>query len=245
MSFWQLISLAITQGITEFLPVSSSGHLNLLQSFLKITPSLSLDVFLNTATLLSVIIVFRHQVKDFFKNFSFIVIGSLPAAAIGLLFKDQIEDVFSKPQYLSIFFLITSLLLFSQKSIKNKNLRLTKRNALIIGLFQALALFPGVSRSAATLFAALILGLSVKNAFKFSFYLFIPASLGALLLNFNQTSVLTSLQALPGLTAFLITLITGIISLNLLRRLLISRHLWFFGFYTTAISIIIAILTPA
>ena len=237
MSLTSLLLLSLIQGITEFLPVSSSGHLNLFQSFLNITPSLSFDVFLNTATLFSVIFVFRRQIKNFLKNLPLIVLGSLPAAIIGLLFSSPIGSIFSQTQYLPFFFLFTSILLFSLKFIKAKNQPLTPLKALIIGLFQTLALFPGVSRSASTLFAALLLGLSPQNAFKFSFYLFIPASLGALLLNVGEVSSLSSFSALPSLTAFLLAFLVGILCLHLLRRLLIGRRLWLFGFYTLILSL--------
>ena len=241
MPLTPMLLLSLIQGITEFLPVSSSGHLNLFQSFLNITPSLSFDVFLNTATLFSVIFVFRRQLKDFFKNLSLIALGTLPAALIGLLFSSPIDSIFSQTQYLPLFFLFTSILLFSLKFIKTKNQPFTPLKVLIIGLFQALALFPGVSRSAATLFAALLVGLSPQSAFKFSFYLFIPASLGALLLNIDKINSLSlsSFQPLPSLTGFLTAFLVGVLCLHLLLRLLISRRLWLFGFYTLSLACLI------
>ena len=243
MPHWQLIILALTQAISEFLPISSSGHLNLLQSFFNLTPSLSLAVFLNTATLFSVIFVFHRQVSHFFKSLPLIIIGSLPATLIGLTYKDQIDSIFSQPQYLSLFFLITSILLLSLKFIPVKGQPLTPLKALIIGFFQALALFPGVSRSGATIFSALLLGLSPQNAFQFSFYLFNPASLGALLLNFNQIHTLSSFQLLPSLSAILIAFVVGIFCLRLLRRLLIHRRLWLFGFYTLFLASLVFFFT--
>ena len=232
MPHWQLITLALVQAVSEFLPISSSGHLNLLQSLFNLTPSLSFAVFLNTATLFSVIFVFYRQISSFIKSIPLIVIGSLPAAIVGIAYRDQIDSIFSHPQYLPLFFLITSILLLSLKFIKIKDQSITPQKALIIGLFQALALFPGVSRSGATLFAALLVGLSPKKAFQYSFYLFIPASLGALLINLDQINILSSFQLLPSLTGFLIAFLVGIFCLRLLRRLLVHHRLWFFGFYT-------------
>lgn len=243
MPHWQLGILALVQAISEFLPISSSGHLGLLQSLFDLTPSLSLAVFLNTATLFSVIFVFRYQIRHFFKSLPLIIIGSLPAAIIGLTCKDQIGSIFSQPQYLSLFFFITSILLLSLKFIQVKDLSLTPLKALIIGFFQALALFPGVSRSGATIFSALLLGLSATTAFQFSFYLFIPASLGALLLNFDQINTLSSFQLLPGLTSFLIAFLVGIFCLHLLRRLLTNHHLWLFGFYTLFLASLVFFFT--
>jgi len=243
MPHWQLIILALVQAISEFLPISSSGHLNLLQFLFGFIPSLSFAVFLNTATFFSVIFIFYRQISHFLKSLPLIIIGSLPAAVIGLTYKNQIDSIFSQPQYLPPFFLITSVLLLSLKFIKVKNQSLTPLKALIVGCFQALALFPGVSRSGATIFSALLLGLSAQNAFQFSFYLFIPASLGALLVNFDQINTLSSFWSLPGLTGFLIAFFVGIFCLRLLRRLLIHHRLWLFGFYTLFLASLVLFLT--
>ncbi|MBU3935046.1 undecaprenyl-diphosphate phosphatase [Patescibacteria group bacterium] len=239
MSFLQLLFLAFVQAVSEFLPISSSGHLNLFQSIFGLTPSLVLDIFLNTATLFSVFYIFRHQFRDFLKKIPLIFIGTLPAAILGFLFKDKIDLLFTRPDYLPLFFLITSVLLLAQKFITPKKSELTPVKALIIGLFQALALLPGVSRSASTLFAGLLLGLPLLQAFQFSFYLFIPASLGALVLNFTDISLLSSFISLESLLAFLFAFIVGIISLRLLQKLFTHRHLWYFAFYTLALSVIL------
>jgi len=232
MPFYQLLILSLVQAVSEFLPISSSGHLNLFQSVFGLTPSLALDIFLNTATLFSVLYLFRHQVSDFFKKLPLIIIGTLPAAVLGFLFKDKIDLLFTRPEYLPLFFLITSVLLLAQKFITPQKTKLTPAKALVIGLFQALALFPGVSRSASTLFAGLLLGLPLLQAFQFSFYLFIPASLGALVLNFTDIRLLSSFISLESLLAFLFTFAVGIISLRLLQKLFIGRRLWYFSFYT-------------
>jgi len=236
MSFFQLLFLSLIQGISEFLPISSSGHLNLAQFLFNLSPSLSLDVFLNTATLFSVLFVFRRQVKDFFVTLPFIVIATLPAVFFGLVFKDSLDFLFSQIQYLPLFFITTSLLLFSQKYINPKKQSLTWQKALIIGFFQALALFPGVSRSASTLFACLLVGLSPKKSFQFTFFLFIPASLGALALNITEIGNLTELSLSSSVLAFLITLLTGIFCLRLLQKLFSSQKLYLFSFYTLLLS---------
>jgi len=243
MPHWQLIILSLVQAVSEFLPISSSGHLNLFQFLFGFSPSLFLAIFLNTATLFSVIFVFRRQINHFFKSLPLIVVGSLPAAIIGLVYKDQIDSIFSQPQHLSLFFLITSILLLSLRFIQIKDQSLTPLKALIIGFFQALALFPGISRSGATIFSALLLGLSPQNAFQFSFYLFIPASLGALLISLDQINTLSSFQILPSLTGLLITFLLGIFCLRLLRRLLIHHRLWFFGFYTLFLASLVFFFT--
>lgn len=168
MSWYQSLILALTQAITEFLPVSSSGHLAIVQGFFNSTPSLSLDILLNTATLFSVLFFFRTQSKDFLNKSVYIFLSSLPAIFITLIFKNQIQYVFSQSKYLPVSFLVTSLLLFLTKSIKNnrdkrtcspplaEQTTLTPLKALTIGLFQSLAIFPGISRSASTIFAGLL-----------------------------------------------------------------------------------------
>ena len=108
----------IIQGATEFLPVSSSGHLNIFQSLFNLKPSLDFDIFLHLATLLSVIVFFRQKLKFFFINLPQIILASLPAAIIALVFGSQIEQLFSDLSYLPFFFLITSIILFSTKFIK-------------------------------------------------------------------------------------------------------------------------------
>jgi len=226
--------LAIIQGISEFLPISSTGHLNLAQHLFKLTPSLSLDIFLHIGTLIAVLFFFRNQIKYFFSNIFFIVLASVPAALVGILFKSQISNIFSSISFLPYFFLITSILLFSTKFIKVKNNHLSIKNALIIGLFQALAILPGVSRSGATITAGLLMGLSPLEAFNFSFCLFIPATLGAVLLDYKNLTFSSSL-----LLPLILTILVGLVSLNILKNILISKNFWKFGIYTLILAIIL------
>jgi len=239
MSWPYSLFLGFIQGLTEFLPISSSGHLNLTQYFLNLTPSLSFDIFLHIATLFSVLIYFRGQFKYFFKNLKYIFIASLPAAVVGILFKDQISLIFSSPKYLPLFFLITSIFLFATRHQPKKSF-LNYRHALIIGLAQALALLPGVSRSGATIATALLLGITPINAFKFSFCLFIPASLGALLLD---SRAILSLSFTPILIlSFLLSFLVGLFALFLLKKTITRKSFWYFGIYTFVVSILLFFL---
>lgn len=233
---WLILSLV--QGLTEFLPVSSSGHLNLFQHFFGLTPSLSFDVLLNTATLFSVLFFFRSQVRFFIDNLGKIVIASLPAGLIGVLFKSSLEGIFANFSYLPYFFLVTSFLLLSSYFLKPANNNLSYKRALLIGFFQALAILPGVSRAGSTIFAGLLLGLSPVTAFNFSFALFIPASLGALLLSLKDIGQIG--LSLPVIISSLVTtFIVGVFALKLLRRFVVSRHLWPFGLYTLILATIL------
>lgn len=238
MSLLQSIVLSLIQGIAEFLPISSSGHLNLAQYFFKITPSLTLDIFLNTATFFSVLFFFRKQIKYFFQNLKFIIIASIPAALVGILFKDQVNSIFINIKLLPIFFILGSIFVFSTKFFNSKDTKLNYQKALIIGLFQAIAILPGVSRAGATIFAGLLLGLSPLQAFNFSFCLFIPASLGAIILSVKDLSA-AGILTQEYLLAFVITFITGIIALGILKKVLISKKFWFFGIYTFILALIL------
>jgi undecaprenyl-diphosphatase len=225
----------MVQGISEFLPISSSGHLNLAQYFFGLTPSLTFDIFLNTATLLSVLFYFRSNIKFFFSNLPQIIIGSIPAGVVGVLFKDQIESIFSDITLLPLFFMITAAFVFSTQYFNKKNTKISYKQAIIIGLFQMLAILPGVSRSGSTIFAGLLMGLSPATAFNYSFSLFIPASLGALVLGLKDI-LGQNLFTLNNLVAFAYTFIVGLISLTLLRKLLVDRKLWMFGVYSLLLA---------
>ena len=116
MTLLQGLILGTVQGITEFLPVSSDGHLNLVQYLLGFSPSLTLDIFLHTATLLSVLFFFRHELPFFIKNIKYILIGSVPAAIVGLFLKSQVETISASPGLLPLFFLITSVFVLSREN---------------------------------------------------------------------------------------------------------------------------------
>jgi undecaprenyl-diphosphatase len=238
MTNLQSIVLSLLQGIAEFLPISSSGHLNLAQYFFKLSPSLTLDIFLNTATFLSVLFFFRNQIKYFFKNLLFIFIASIPAGLVGILFKDQVNSIFADIKLLPFFFLLTSIFVFSTKFFAPKDTKLDIKKALIIGIFQAIAILPGVSRAGATIFAGLLLGLAPIEAFNFSFCLFIPASLGALILGAKDMST-SGIFNPQYLLAFIITFITGIIALNILKKVLAGHKFWMFGIYTFVLAIVL------
>lgn len=241
MTLIQSIFLSIIQAITEFLPISSSGHLNLAQFMFRLTPSLSFDIFLNTATLASVIFFFRKKINYFFHNLRFIIVASIPAALVGVFLKDQIESIFSNINLLPYFFLITSILVFLTKFFGDKDLKLNYKKALTIGIFQSIAILPGVSRSGSTIFAGLLLGLSPINAFNFSFSLFIPASFGALILSLKDISGsgIISLQYLP---SFILAFVVGLIALKILHNIIIKKKFWVFSIYTLILSILLFFL---
>jgi len=204
MELFKYIILGLTQGITEPLPISSSGHLLIFKKLLKssMINDLNFEIFLNFGSLIAIIFLFRKDItiiiKDFFlfiktkkekyySNFKYallIIIGTIPAGLIGFLFKDVIERVFSNVKFVGVSLLVTSLFLFSIRNIKGskKDEDISFIDSLFIGLFQAVALLPGISRSGSTIVGGSLNNLSRESALKFSFLLYIPISLATMLL---------------------------------------------------------------
>ncbi|MGB9823866.1 MAG: undecaprenyl-diphosphate phosphatase [Candidatus Hydrothermia bacterium] len=238
------IVIGIIQGITEFLPVSSSGHLVLFQKLLKASkPGIEFEIFLHFSTLLAVVVFFWKDVKSLFVKESLkrhpitlLVVGSIPAGIVGILFKDRIEAYFENITYLPYFFIITSILLFSTFFKKNPDKKdITLLHAFLIGIAQAVAILPGVSRSGATISTAILLGITHETAFSFSFILSLPAILGAALIDLKDANLPLLLNYIPaGITAF----IFGLISLYVLKKVLRIKKLFLFGFYTLLLAII-------
>ncbi len=231
--------LGVVQGITEFLPISSSGHLVLLKHIFGLEyKGAYYETFLHTATFFSVIAVLYREVflwKNFKRYFPLSVIATLPLIPTVLLVK-TIERTFENPKILPLTFLITSIILFITKFFPSKNKNPTVLTSLFMGLFQVISLFPGVSRSGITISAGIFVGLKMEEAFNLSFWMFLPASLGAFLIEFKDVGNFNLTSA--DVIVWFITFITGVISLYALKRILISRYFWIFSIYTLAISIL-------
>jgi undecaprenyl-diphosphatase len=236
MSLIQSLILAFVQGVTEFLPISSDGHLNLVQSLFGFSPSLTFDVFLHLATFFSVLFFFRKKIPYFFSNLKYIIIGSIPVVIAGFLFKDQISALAAYPKLLPYFFLFTSIYTLDTKFIKKQDKKITYLSAFIIGIFQAVAILPGVSRSGGTIFAALLLGLSPLNAFNFSFSLFIPATAGAIVLGLKDI-ISSNFITLNNLITFIITSLIGYFVLNIFLKITLSKKFWIFGVYVIILAL--------
>jgi undecaprenyl-diphosphatase len=241
MTILEAILLGIVQGVTEFLPVSSSGHLVLVQGLLGWQePNLVFDVWLHFSTLLAVIIFFW---KDFWQlkkqDFLVLLVGSIPAAVVGLFFKDTIEAWFGLAQVVAIALIFTGLLnLITDRIIKKQkptetNQEVSLKQGLIVGLFQALAIIPGISRSGSTVFAGTMQGLDRLKAFRFSFLLSLPAVLGASLLQLikviNQDAIsnISPVFLWASLSAF----VAGLISLYVFEYVIKKAKLNWFGWY--------------
>ena len=239
MSFISAIYFGLLQGLTEFLPVSSSGHLLLFRSlFAPYDSPLLLDIVLHTGSLLAILWFFKEVIfdkKGIKKLIMPLFVGTLPAILVGLLVYQRFQGIFSTPRLLGFSFLITSLFLALFSSIPWGKITLTKvpsLNAFIVGLFQALAIMPGISRSGSTIFAGRLQKFNQKTAFAFAFLLAVPAILGSLVLSLKDGLVLGTVNALPVLVGFLASFVSSLFALKLLQILLRKKNLMLFSVYT-------------
>jgi len=244
------VLLGLVQGLTEFLPVSSSGHLVLANSVLGTSGEAAFEetAFLHLATLLAVLFYFRKGLLalllDFFKaggaasrmTVLYLFIASIPAGIAGILAKDWLAGMFrANSLWISIFFLINAALLIGSDHIKGKNAPLNGGKSFFIGILQALAILPGISRSGSTIGAGIFCGLSREKALEFSFYMSIPAVLfGNLLLGSFSASLFNTGMMLSSAAAFL----SGLAAISLLMLMVKRARLRYFGFYTLAVALI-------
>lgn len=247
MSGAQATVLGIIQGLTEFLPLSSSGHLVIGQKLLGFSkPPIAFDIFIHLGTLLAVLVFFRNKfLKISGKVFWLILIGSIPAGLVGLFLNQYLEIIFNSLLGVGLSLLITAGLLFSTRLIKktNKNLgQLKQRKAFFIGCFQALAIFPGISRSGSTVVSGLWQGLKREDSFTFSFYLAVPAMLGALMLQIPQL-LNDNDQLTMGLIGLMTAFLTGFLSLRLLKKVVLKGKLHYFGFYCLILGMILLLFS--
>jgi len=236
------ILLAIIQAITEFLPISSSGHLALISNLIS-EPNLFLIAILHLASLLAVLIFTRKEIynlitfnKKYRKLWIYLIIATIPAVIIGLLFKDLIEQTLSSFLFIGLALIFTGFILLLT-SIKTKKSKLNYKNALIIGLFQMLALFPGVSRSGMTISSALFAGIEKEKAVRFSFLLFIPLAIGAVIMESGGAYFNLNL-----LIAFILCFVLSLLFLNLLVYIIKINKFWIFSIYCFVVGIISLVL---
>ena len=246
MSFFESIFLGLIQGITEFLPISSSGHLVIVQNLLGFShPPIFFDIVLHLATLSAVIVYFRKSLSKYItiSNIGNIIIASIPAVLAGLLISPFIESIFSSLIIVGLGLIITgTLLLLTKKLPKSNSNQITTKKAFFIGMFQATALLPGISRSGSTIFGGLLNQVSKKKAFEFSFILSIPAIIGALLLQVASSS--TNTISIENIAGFFAAFISGLIAIKALDYIINNEKLHYFGYYCLIVgagSLMIAI----
>jgi len=243
----EAIFLGCLQGFTEFLPVSSSGHLVIAQHFLPAISSqpVSLVIVLHLGTLLALILYFRKEWKNILSSpriIFMIAIASIVTVLLVLPFKSQVENSFSNPRLAGLMLMLTGVLLFSASWVKhNKKEMVQGKQAIVVGVFQALSVLPGISRSGATISAGIFSGLKSKTALYFSFLTAIPVIFGAAALEARKgMGAIPSHLLLPYGIAFLFSLITGLLAIKWLMQIVSNnqKSLQYFAFYCLLLGLI-------
>lgn len=255
MEIINAIILGVIQGITEFLPVSSSGHLEIVKAVLgeeKVgEESLLMTVVLHFATALSTIIIFRKDLSEIFlgllqfKNneaFQFslkIVLSMVPAVLIGMFFNDEIESLFGGALILvGSMLLLTGLLLFIADKAKLSEKNVGIKEAILIGISQAIAILPGISRSGATISTSVLLGIDKKKSARFSFLMVVPLIFGKMAKDILSVEILTTTHTnlLPLIVGFIFAFITGMIACKWMIKLVQNSQLKYFAYYCFAVG---------
>ncbi len=250
-----MLVLAVVQGFTEFLPVSSSGHLVLIQHFLSTREGdLFFDVILHGGTLFSVLVVYRRELlrllkfdSDSIRYITALAVATVPAVLVGLFAQDLVDRLFGAPRLASLGLVFTGLVLLSTRLAKPgqgdqgedwspRALPLTK--ALAIGCAQAFAICPGVSRSGSTIAASLWLGLPRREATRFSFLLAIPAIGGALVLNLIKGSEGNVVGLGTLILAAFVSFSVGLLAIRLTALAVVRAHFWKFSFYCILVGVV-------
>ncbi|MFV0248854.1 MAG: undecaprenyl-diphosphate phosphatase [Tenacibaculum sp.] len=256
MSLLEAAILGLIQGLTEFLPVSSSGHLELAKAVFgnNLIPqeSLSFTVVLHSATALSTLVVFRKEVAQILAGlFQFkyneqtvfslkILLSMLPAVVIGLAFEQKLESFFDgKIAFVGAMLLVTAVLLLLADKAKNNPKNISFANSVLIGVSQAIAMLPGISRSGATISTAVLLQINKTKAARFSFLMVVPLILGKLTkdiaggnISFQSTEILTLL------TGFITAFTAGLLACRLMLALVKKSKLYYFSIYCATLGLV-------
>lgn len=256
-AFWLLVKysfLGLFQGVTEPIPISSSGHLVILRELFDVEArGLSFEILVNFGSLIAVLIIYRRDLVRFIHHFFrylitkekvaksdfqfvlFLVVATIPTGLLGLLFQDYIEDTLSTVTVVGVTLLITGIALGLIRNLRGKKNDgdLTVKDALIVGLAQTAALIPGISRSGATIVAAMLLGMKQETALRFSFLLYIPVSLGITIMSASDivTDPDFDMLMIPYVLAFIAAIIGSYFALRWFINIMRQGKLKYFSFY--------------
>lgn len=243
------VLLGVLQGATEFLPISSSGHLVIMPKLLGWeSQPLVFDTTLHLGTGLAILAYFWKDLWGYLKKdrryLITILIGSLPAGILGFLFNDKFEYYFREPFWVALFLILGSVLIYFAQKISDKKDKVDDKDSFLIGIFQALALFPGVSRSGATISGGMILGFTREYAARFSFLLSIPIVFGAGIFQLSDSlDQVSSMSVLSILLGFAASFVSGLFFISFMLKFLKKHSLNIFVFYRLVLAgVIIATL---
>ncbi len=263
MEFIEAFLLGLLQGVTEFLPVSSSGHLALASALLgaELAPGITFEIVVHFGSFCSIVVYFHKRIgailADLFKSFSpsglksgrfmtdsntqisyIILLSMIPAGAVYFTFKDTIEAIFFNPFLVSIMLLVTGTLLFSTKFVKDPKKDVNTGRGFMMGVAQAFALIPGISRSGSTISAGLFMGINRDSVANFSFLMVLPVLGGAMLYDLTRMAGNVDAQTLMILViGFFTSFISGYFALKYLIILLKREKIHYFAFYCWAVGI--------
>ena len=268
MDILQGIIIGIVHGLTEFLPVSSSAHLVFIQNLLGVESSLAFDTFLHLGTLIAVLWYFRYDIYKMLKSWWlsigdilqgrfkegfysdpykrlawYVILATIPVGIVGVLFEDSVDALFSGALYVPAFFLfVTGTILYLSQRMTSGEINydtITKKEALFMGLGQACAILPGLSRSGTTIAAGLTIGLDKEFAAKFSFILSIPAIFGAFILQAKDIGSAMDANFLPVFLGFIAAIIAGYLAIKWMLDLIQNRNLDIFAYYCWLMGLIV------
>lgn len=244
MNIFQSALLGTIQGLTEFLPVSSSGHLVILQSLIPgfSQPGVLFDVYLHFGTLLAVLAFYFKRILKIDVNYlKVLILATIPAVIIGFLLKDLIDVLFQNIKLVGLALIVTGIMNLKTDKHKETTDKIDSKKGFLVGLFQAFAIMPGISRSGSTIFAGTLTGLKKEKAAEFSFLLSVPAIFGANVLEIvkNKGEMVFSYNYLVGI---LCSFIFGLLCIKLLLNILVSRKFKYFGYYCITLGIIALLL---
>ncbi|MBQ2105211.1 MAG: undecaprenyl-diphosphate phosphatase [Bacteroidales bacterium] len=258
MNWWQALILGLVQGLTEFLPVSSSGHLVIFRELLgaEAPSDLVFEITVHVATALATIVVFRKQILDLLQGlFKFkynqqtdfiakLVVSMIPVAIVGFFFKDKVEELFSSLLVVGCALMVTALLLFLSDRVKarKEGKEITFGQALVMGLGQAVAVIPGLSRSGTTISAGLLSGASRNKVAEFSFLMVLVPILGEAFLDLVGGDLATSsISIAPLLLGFLAAFFSGLFACKAMIALVKKAGLKWFALYCAIVGLIVII----
>lgn len=246
------IILGIVQGATEFFPISSSGHLAIIQNIFNLKIPVAFDVALHIGTLIVIFIVFFKDIikiiKDFFTfNFKtregklalYIILASIITAIIGFSFRNLFKSFFYNLSIISLALIFTGLILLLTKLKKSQKKRINWFDSLLIGAAQGIALIPGISRSGATISTGKFLGIKKQELIKFSFIVSIPSIIGAMIFEFKELSF--KINFLPIIFGVITSIIIGYIALKLLIRIIKKNKFHYFAYYCLTLGLALLI----